>query len=143
MLSREVPEYPGYDEVVESPKGLMDITTLMDTASELSATSWNEREENFNRCIYGSLNLMMHRFGVTDEERTQLNFEYPFSIAMKEMLGIAFGSPIHPSQDENTNVGSDDEGDADAEVTGPMALIPLVVDDDEPGALNGDGSLEI
>lgn len=46
-------------------------------------------------------------------------------------------SLIHPSEDENTVAGLDDEGDADDEVTRPMVLVPLGADDDEPGALAG------
>lgn len=69
MLSHEVPEYPGYDDVVEDTKGGMDITSLLDSTAKLSLASRNEREENFNIHLYGSLNVMMGKVGVTDEER--------------------------------------------------------------------------
>lgn len=71
MLSREVIEYPEYDEMVEAPRGIMDITPLLDTIAKLSPAARNEREENFNRYTYGSLNLMMSRMGVADEEQTK------------------------------------------------------------------------
>lgn len=135
MLSREVPEYPGYNEVVEAPHGLMDIKALLDTTSKMSLVAQNEREENFNRYIYSSLNVIMRQLGVTDGERTQLCTE--LSGAMKEILEIAPVNPIHPYEDENTNKGSNDEGDVDDEVIGPMALVPLGEDDDEVGASGG------
>ncbi|XP_070032057.1 uncharacterized protein [Nicotiana tomentosiformis] len=50
-------------------KGLMDITSLLDSTSKLSSAAQNEREDNFNNYLYGSLNLIMSRMGVTDEEQ--------------------------------------------------------------------------
>lgn len=72
----------------------MDITSLLDYTAKLSLTARNEQEENFNR----NLNLMMSRMGVTDEARMQLCNN--LSSASKEILGIAPGSPSHPSKDE-------------------------------------------
>nr|XP_033511882.1 uncharacterized protein LOC117276666 [Nicotiana tomentosiformis] len=51
MLSREVLEYLGYDEVVEAPKGLLDITSLLEPTSKLTQAARNERDENFNRNV--------------------------------------------------------------------------------------------
>nr|XP_033509279.1 uncharacterized protein LOC104086155 [Nicotiana tomentosiformis] len=48
MLFREVPEYLGYDKVVEAPKGLLDITSLLEPISKLTQAARNERDENFN-----------------------------------------------------------------------------------------------
>lgn len=59
MLSLEVPEHTGYDEVEKAHRGLMNIMTLLDTTTNLSTATRNEREDNFNRYIYRSLNLMM------------------------------------------------------------------------------------
>ncbi|XP_070055382.1 uncharacterized protein [Nicotiana tomentosiformis] len=55
----------------------------------------------------GSTSTRRLRLGVSDEEeRMQLRSD---SSSSKEMLGIAPGSPIHPSEDENTHKGSDEE----------------------------------
>lgn len=70
MLSREVLEYPRYDNVVKSSKGLIDITSLLDTTTKLNQTAWNECDEDFNKNIFGSLNLLMRRIGVTGEKWT-------------------------------------------------------------------------
>lgn len=94
MLFRDLPEYPGYDEVVEAPRGLMDIMTLLYTTSKLTPVARNGHEKNFSRYIFSSMNLMMSRIGVIDGERAQLRTE--LSGASNEMLGITFGSPIHP-----------------------------------------------
>lgn len=59
MLSLEVPDYPGYVEMEEAPKDLINITALLYTTTKMSTATRNEHEENFNRYIYGSLNLMM------------------------------------------------------------------------------------
>lgn len=59
MMSLEVHEYPGYDEVEKARKGLIDITSLLYTTTKLSTTARNEREGNFNKYIYGQLNFMM------------------------------------------------------------------------------------
>lgn len=130
----------------EASKGLMDITTLLDTNTKLSTVARNERKENFNRYIYGSLNLMMRRHGVDNDERIQLNIEYPLSEDTKQILKIVPGSLIHLSEDENMLTGSDVEGDADGEVVGPMALVPLTPDEDEvetsAGAHSNDGQSE-
>lgn len=67
-----MPEYPRYDEVVDSPNGLMHITTFLDTTCNLSLMALNEHEQNFNKYIYiyiyGSLNLMIFWHRVTDKE---------------------------------------------------------------------------
>nr|XP_018632695.1 uncharacterized protein LOC108948265 [Nicotiana tomentosiformis] len=118
MLSREVPEYPGYDEVVEAPKAFLDITSLLECTSKLSQAARKERDENFNR---------------SNKERMHLRND--LSNSSKEMLEIAPESPIHPSEDENTHKGSDNEDEIGDEVTGTMALVPLGADDDnEPRA---------
>lgn len=134
MLSRKVPEYPGYDDMVEAPKGLMDITSLLDSTAKMSAVARTEREENFNKYLYSFLNLMMSRMGVTDEERMQLRND--LSSMSKEILRIAPGSPIHLSKNKNTNKGSNDEDDIDVDVMGPMTLVSLGADD-EPGSSVG------
>lgn len=65
----------------------------------------------------------MKHVGVTEEEKLRLHTEYPLSSATKEMLGLAPGSPIHPSEDENTIPPSSDRGDeAGEEVDGPLAM---------------------
>ncbi|XP_019224730.1 PREDICTED: uncharacterized protein LOC109206358 [Nicotiana attenuata] len=140
MLSRGVPEYLGYDEVVESPKALLDITSLLESISKLSQAARNKRDENFNRYLYSSLNAIMSRLEVSDEERMHLRND--LSSSSKEMLGIAPGSPIHP-EDENTYKGSDDEDEDDDEVMGPMTLVPLETDNEyEPKAAAGGNSKE-
>ncbi|XP_070008196.1 uncharacterized protein LOC142165141 [Nicotiana tabacum] len=57
----------------------------------------------------------------------------------REMLGIAPGCSIHPSEDNNTHKGSDDKDEVGDEVMGTMAMVLLGAnDDDEPGAaVNG------
>lgn len=49
ILSLDVPKYPGYDEVEDAPKGLLDIMELLNTTTKVSKATRNEREENFNR----------------------------------------------------------------------------------------------
>ncbi|XP_070050474.1 uncharacterized protein [Nicotiana tomentosiformis] len=44
MLSHGVPEYPGYDEVVEAPKALLEITSLVESTSKLIQAARNERD---------------------------------------------------------------------------------------------------
>lgn len=125
MLSLEVPEYPRYDEVEEAPKGLMYITVLLDTTTKLSTSASNEREENFNRYIYRSINLMMRQLVVTDDERMHFNVEYSLFGASNEMLGITSCRPIYLFEDENVIAGSDAEGDTDDKVVGPLTLVQM------------------
>nr|XP_016465626.1 PREDICTED: uncharacterized protein LOC107788460 [Nicotiana tabacum] len=134
MLSRGVPEYPGYDEVVEAPTTLLNITSMLESTSKLTQAARNERDKNFNRYLYKSLNVIMSRLGVSDEKRTRLRSD--LSSSSKEMLGIEPSSHVHPSEDENTYKESDNEDADDDEVIGPMALVPLG-DDDEPIAAAG------
>lgn len=88
------------------PRGVLDITALLDTTTKFSIAARNKHEENSSRYICGTLNLMMRQLGVSKEEKMQLNTDYPLSGATREMLGIAAGSPIRPYKDENTSVDS-------------------------------------
>lgn len=131
MLSPKVPEYSDSDDIEAAPKGHLDITYVLDTTKKMSNAAKAEKDENFNHHIYGTLNMIMWRLGMTDDERLQLHTKYPLLGAMREMLELTPGSPTHPSKDENTVPGSPKGGDDGEEVEGPLELERVVeVDDD-------------
>lgn len=55
-------------------------------------------------------------------------------LLQRKCWGLCLAVLFTHRKDEYTNKGLDDEADINAEVMGPMALVPLGADDNEPGA---------